>query len=220
MSEPRTNPPTDQRSDRPTGRLEQTATTTTERPLDETATGAPPDQAAQARGAAQAGQAAQAGEQTPGPMTVTEETATAEQAIADMRDRWQRAQAEVENTRKRYERQRAEDWRAERARVSTEWLPVVDNLERALGHAGADPGAIMQGVEAVREQAVNVLERLGYARLADVGVPFDPSRHEAAQVVDAPDAAPGTVVEVLRPGYGAGDTLLRPAVVVVAGKRE
>jgi molecular chaperone GrpE len=104
--------------------------------------------------------------------------------------------------------------------VAAEWLPVVDNLERALGHAGADPQAIVQGIEAVREEALNVLQRLGFTRLDDVGVPFDPSRHEAVRVAEAPDAVPGTVVEVIRPGYAAADVLLRPAVVAVAGRQE
>jgi molecular chaperone GrpE len=216
MSEPQTNRTTGQQSDRPTGRLEATATTTTERPLDETATGAPPEHAAGTREAEQP----TAEEQPPGRMTVTEETATAEQAMAEMRDRWQRAQAELENTRKRYERQRADDWRAERVRVAAEWLPVVDNLELALGHAAADPSAIAQGVEAIRQQAVDVLHRLGFTRLDEVGIPFDPGRHEAVRVVEAPDAVPGTVVEVVRPGYAALDVLLRPAVVAVAGKQE
>jgi molecular chaperone GrpE len=216
MSKPETNPTSDEQQARPTGRLEQTATTTTDRPLDETATGAPPGQATEA----QAAGAPAPGEQRPGPIAATEETATAEQAIDEMRDRWQRAQAEVENTRKRYERQRADDWRAERARVASEWLPVVDNLELALGHAAADPQAIAQGVEAIRQQAVDVLHRLGFTRLDEVGIPFDPSRHEAVRVVDTRDAVPGTVVEVIRPGYAALDVLLRPAVVAVAGKQE
>jgi molecular chaperone GrpE len=216
MSESQRNPEPGQRQDRPTGRLEQTATTTTEQPLDETATGAPPEQAA---GTQAAGEQA-AGEERPGPMAVTEETATAAKAVAEMRDRWQRAEAEMENTRKRYERQRADDWRAERARVASEWLPIVDNLERALSHADADPNAVARGIEAIREQALDVLQRLGFTRLDEVGIPFDPSRHEAVRVVAAPDAVPGTVVEVIRPGYAAVDILLRPAVVAVAGKQE
>jgi molecular chaperone GrpE len=216
MSEPRTNPTTEQQQARPTGQLEQTATTTTERPLDEATTGTQAEQATGAQAAAEQGP----GDEVPGRMTVTEETATAEQAIAEMRDRWQRSQAEVENARKRYERQRADDWRAERARVAAEWLPVVDNLERALSHAGADPRTVAQGVEAIRAQAVDVLHRLGFTRLDEVGIPFDPGRHEAIRVVAAPDAVPGTVVEVIRPGYAALDVLLRPAVVAVAGKQE
>jgi molecular chaperone GrpE len=188
----------------------------------EEAAGAPGARAraAGAQEAAQAGQPGAAPDQAEAPMAVTEETATAEKAVADMRDRWQRAEAELDNTRKRYERQLADQWRAERARVAAEWLPVLDNLERALSHAGADPQTILEGVEAVRQQALGVLEHLGFNRLDDVGARFDPSRHEAAQVVDVPDAEPGTVVAVLRPGYAAVDGMLRPAVVAVAGKRD
>jgi molecular chaperone GrpE len=215
MTEPRTNAATEQQQGGPAGRLEQTATTTAERPLDETGAGARPEQATGAQAAGE-----QAAQPVPGRMTVTDETATAEQAIAEMRDRWQRAEAELENARKRYERQRADDWRAERARVAAEWLPVLDNLELALGHAAADPQAIAQGVEAIRQQALDVLRHLGFTRLDEVGIPFDPSRHEAVRVVDAPDAVPGTVVEVVRPGYAALDVLIRPAVVAVAGKQE
>ncbi|CAM5397651.1 Protein GrpE OS=Streptomyces alboniger OX=132473 GN=grpE PE=3 SV=1 [Streptomyces alboniger] len=74
----------------------------------------------------------------------------------------------------------------------------------------------MDGVRAVRDQAVNVLELLGYPRNAEVGVAFDPARHEVVAVVQDPDAPPGTVVEVLRPGYGDGERQLRPAAVTVA----
>jgi molecular chaperone GrpE len=145
--------------------------------------------------------------------------AEAEAMVAELRDRWQRAQADLENTRKRYERQLADRSAAERARVAAEWLPVLDNLERALSHAEADPRAVLAGVAAVREQALSVLERLGIRRIDDAGVPFDPNRHEAADAVDAPDAEPGTVVAVLQPGYvTADDGLVRPAVVAVARK--
>jgi molecular chaperone GrpE len=163
-------------------------------------------------------------ELTPAGTGADEDAATwaeAEAMLAELRDRWQRAQAEIDNTRKRYERQLADRAMTERVRGAAQWLPVLDNLERALSHADADPRTILAGIEAVREQALAVLERLGISRIDDTGVPFDPHRHEAAQVVDTsdtPDAAPGTVVAVLRPGYAAPDGLLRPAVVAVAGK--
>jgi molecular chaperone GrpE len=64
-----------------------------------------------------------------------------------------------------------------------------------------------------------VLARLGYPRYEQVGVPFDPARHEAVQAVADADAPPGTVVEVLRPGYGREDHWLRPAAVAVATAR-
>jgi molecular chaperone GrpE len=65
-----------------------------------------------------------------------------------------------------------------------------------------------------------VLAHLGYPRDAEAGVPFDPERHEVVGVVDHPDSAPGTVVQVVRPGYGEGSKQLRPAAVVVSRREE
>ncbi|MFF7945589.1 nucleotide exchange factor GrpE [Streptomyces griseorubiginosus] len=140
-------------------------------------------------------------------------------AIQQVEDRWRRALADLDNLRKRHARELERERTVERSRTAAAFLPVLDNLELALTHAGADPGPIVAGVRAVRDQAVNVLELLGYPRHADTGVPFDPARHEVVGVVQDPDAAPGTVVEVLRPGYGDGERQLRPAAVTVA-KRE
>ncbi|KUM70486.1 nucleotide exchange factor GrpE [Streptomyces griseorubiginosus] len=140
-------------------------------------------------------------------------------AIQELEDRWRRALADLDNLRKRHARELERERTVERSRTAAAFLPVLDNLELALTHAGADPGPIVAGVRAVRDQAVNVLELLGYPRRAETGVPFDPARHEVVGVVQDPDAAPGTVVEVLRPGYGDGERQLRPAAVTVA-KRE
>lgn len=139
---------------------------------------------------------------------------------AELEDRWRRALADLDNLRKRYARELDRERSAERARVAASWLPVLDNLERALSHAGDDSDVLVEGLRSVRDQAVAVLEALGYRRHDEVGVPFDPSRHEAVSIVDDPEAAPGTVVRVLRPGYGDGDQQLRPAAVAVARKRE
>ncbi len=138
--------------------------------------------------------------------------------VTQMRDRWQRAVAELENLRKRCRRDVEQAGATERARVAAEWLPVLDNLELALQHAQADPASIVAGVAAVRDQALAVLASFGFTRSEDLGLPFDPARHEAAQLVDAPGAEPGTVVAVLRPGYLADGGLLRPAMVAVARK--
>lgn len=105
--------------------------------------------------------------------------------------------------------------------MAAAFLPVVDNLELALAHAGADDhGAIVSGVRAVRDQAVEVLRSLGYPRYEETGVPFQPEQHEVVSVVDAPDTAAGTVVQVLRPGYGEPGRQLRPAAVVVTRKQD
>ncbi|MEU9313302.1 nucleotide exchange factor GrpE [Streptomyces sp. NPDC048256] len=140
-------------------------------------------------------------------------------ALREAEDRWRRALADLDNLRKRHARELEQVAGAERARTAAAFLPVIDNLELALSHAAADPGAIVEGVRAVRDQAVNVLERLGYPRHAERGVPFDPARHEVVGVVQDPDADPNTVVQVLRPGYGEAERQLRPAAVTVA-KRE
>ncbi|MGY5116407.1 nucleotide exchange factor GrpE [Streptomyces sp. 900105755] len=151
-----------------------------------------------------------------GPTPAEDEYTT---AIRELEDRWRRALADLDNLRKRHARELERERAVERSRTAAAFLPVLDNLELALTHAGADPGAIVEGVRAVRDQAVNVLELLGYPRHAETGVPFDPARHEVVGVVQDPDAPPGTVVEVLRPGYGDGERQLRPAAVTVA-KRE
>jgi molecular chaperone GrpE len=137
-------------------------------------------------------------------------------AVAELEDRWRRALADLDNLRKRYARELERERAAERAQVAAQWLPVVDDLDRTLAHAGEDPSAIVEGVRAVREHALAVLARLGYPRYEETGVPFDPARHEAVKVVEDAEAKPGTVVEVLRPGYGQGERGLRPAAVAVA----
>lgn len=136
--------------------------------------------------------------------------------VTQLEDQWRRAVADLDNFRKRTSREQEGQRAAERARVAAEWLPVVDNLDLALEHAGADPESIVDGVRSVRDQALAVLARLGFPRQADVGTAFDPARHEAV-ATRADDAVPeGTVIGVVRPGYGDDAHQLRPAAVVVA----
>ena len=137
-----------------------------------------------------------------------------ERDIAELEDRWLRAMAELENVRKRHDRDLDRERTAERGRVAAAWLPVLDNLELALGHASDD--AFAEGVRATLDQAVEALARLGYPRHDATGVPFDPAVHEVVTVQDDQDAPANTVVRVLRPGYGD----LRPAAVAVSRRRE
>jgi molecular chaperone GrpE len=136
--------------------------------------------------------------------------------VAELEDRWRRAVADLDNVRKRYARELQREREVERDRVAAAWLPVVDDLERALSHADSDPGAIIAGVQAVRDQAVALLAALGYPRQDETGVPFDTAKHEAVAAVEEPEVPPGTVVDVLRPGYGSVDRQLRPAAVTVS----
>jgi molecular chaperone GrpE len=144
-------------------------------------------------------------------------------AIADLQARigvleneWRRALADADNVRKRSARE-AERIRArERAEAARQWLPVIDDLDRALEHAQADPGSIVGGVRAVRDEALRVLAGLGFPRRDDTGEVFDPARHDAVGSRPGGQAPPGTVVQVVRPAYGSDDQQLRPALVVVA----
>jgi molecular chaperone GrpE len=138
---------------------------------------------------------------------------------AELENRWRRAAADLDNLRKRHRGQLVVHRAAERDQVAAAFLPVVDNLELALRHAEADPAAIVDGVRAVREQALDLLAALGYPRQDEAGVPFDPARHEVVGLVPGEDggAPPGTVAAVVRPGYGGPERQLRPAAVTVVG---
>jgi molecular chaperone GrpE len=144
------------------------------------------------------------------------QVAELEMRVAELENLWRRALADADNLRKRHSRETERLRDQERAEVARDWLPVLDNLDRALEHAGTDPGAITEGVRAVRDQAVDLLSRLGFPRRDDLGTRFDPARHDAVASVPFADAPPGTVVEVVHPAYGDGDHQLRPAQVVVA----
>ena len=137
--------------------------------------------------------------------------------IAELEDLRLRALADLDNYRKRVDSTMARVVAEERAKGASEWLPVLDNLDRALSHADPDTDdPFIQGIRAVRDQAVGVLARLGFPRQDRVGGPFDPVHHEAVSTVSDPGNPEGTVVEIIRPGYGDDHCQLRPASVVVA----
>ncbi|SNT33484.1 molecular chaperone GrpE [Actinomadura meyerae] len=138
--------------------------------------------------------------------------------VEELEDLWRRALADLDNLRKRMTRELEAQRRAQRAEVTAAWLPVVDDLERALEHAEADPASILEGVRSVRDRAVATLRDLGYPRRDDVGAPFDPARHSAVGVRTDTDVPPGTVVEVHQPGYGDDENQLRPALVSVSAR--
>jgi molecular chaperone GrpE len=148
----------------------------------------------------------------PPPQQIAELT----QRIAELEDQRLRALADLDNFRKRCAGQVSAARAETRSEVAARWLPVVDNLERALDHAHADPGSIIEGIKAVLAQAMGVLSQLGFPRRDDLGAPFDPARHEAIAAVSETDAPAGSVIDVVRPAYGEGDRQLRPAQVVVA----
>jgi len=139
--------------------------------------------------------------------------------LATARDRWLRSEAELQNYRRRAQRDVEEARRDAEDRALLETIECLDDLERALAaarEAGADP-AWTQGVELVAQRMRDTLNRAGVATLSPVGEPFDPREHEALIELAAPDGvAPGSVLHVERAGYRRGDRVLRAARVTVA----
>jgi molecular chaperone GrpE len=140
--------------------------------------------------------------------------------IAALQDRLLRLQAEFENYRRRQQRERDEINRQAKERILGELPGVVDNLERALKHAGtagAAPETLAQGVELVCRQLQEVLGRFGAEPIVALGAMFDPRLHEAmARVETTGDPPDGTVIEEFRRGYLLDGKVLRPALVAVA----
>jgi len=153
------------------------------------------------------------GDPTPPPAT---EDSAPTMAAMEPDERLARALADLDNLRKRFQREVLRERQAERMHVAAQWLPVLDDLDRALEHVSDDRSdGVIAGLRAVRDHAQDVLARLGYPRFEDLGEMFDPARHDALSVIDA-DEPSGTIVGVVRPGYGTAEVILRPAGVVVA----
>jgi len=146
--------------------------------------------------------------------------ASLEKEKKDNWDRYLRAAADLENARKRTKRELDDARFDTKNKVLKEMLPVVDNLERAIEHAGGegDKAAIVEGVQLVLRQFQTAFERLDVTAIEAIGQPFDPNLHEAISQIES-DQPPGTIIQVLQRGYRAGDRLLRPALVVVAKAR-
>jgi molecular chaperone GrpE len=105
-------------------------------------------------------------------------------------------------------------------KLARELLPAVDNLDRALdaaAHQATDEAHLLAGIKLVHAEVLAALARVGVEPFDPVGEPFDPSWHEAVAQQPVEGAQAGTVAEVYQPGYRLGDTVIRPARVLVAG---
>lgn len=143
---------------------------------------------------------------------------------AALRDQVLRTLAEMENLRRRTEREVQDAKRYAIAGFARDALTVGDNLRRALEAVPAETRAaadaavagLLDGVEMTERELLNVLEKHGVRRIDPVGERFDPHLHQAMFEVPNPAVASGTVVQVLQSGYVIGDRVLRPALVGVA----
>ena len=128
----------------------------------------------------------------------------------------QRTKADFENYRKRVAKESAEATARGRAELAKQLLPVVDNLERALEAAGADPSSLTKGVALVHEELRGKLEEAGVESYDPTGEPFDPELHEALSTRPEEGTDAGQVLETVEKGYRLNGQVLRPARVVVS----
>ena len=138
----------------------------------------------------------------------------------DFHDRYLRAVAELDNVRKRARRDVGAAEGRGVAKLARELLPALDDFERALAAAEAQPENrdhhLTDGIRLVQSQLLGALKRMGIEPEAPKGERFDPHRHEALAQQPVEGAESGTIVEVYSAGYRIGDEVLRPAKVVVA----
>ncbi len=138
-----------------------------------------------------------------------------QQQLQDMEDRWKSAAADLDNYRKRFERELERLRFAERDMVLREWLAVVDNMERALNaEKSSEANPWYQGMQAIYQQMMGILGLFRVTRLSPKGEPFDPVRHDAVATADLKGEPEGIIAEVVEPGYMINDRILRPAKVI------
>jgi len=143
----------------------------------------------------------------------------AEERARSHREQYLRAVAELDNVRKRAQRDIEAANRYGLEKFAAELLPVRDSLELAVqsaDQAKVDARSLKEGQEATLQLLAKALERLGVTVISPVGEPFDPTRHEAMLAQESATAKPNTVLQVVQPGYDLNGRLLRPARVIVA----
>ena len=141
--------------------------------------------------------------------------AEAQSQAAEYKDGWQRSVAEFQNYRRREEADKAEMYHSAVGGIIKRYLPVLDDLERALEARPADL-AWADGIELISRKLQAILEAEGLKRINAEGQKFDPNFHEAISQEPAEGVESGTVIGVIRNGYMLGERVIRPAMVRVA----
>jgi len=161
---------------------------------------------------------AESGAEQNGTSDVNAAVATAKEEAAKNYDLYVRARADLENYRKRAQKEKEDLARFANENLIREVLPVLDNLERALDHAGSDDAdmkGLREGVQMTVSQFQKALEKFGVSALVSVGKPFDPAHHEAMGQMETTEQPSNMVAKELQRGYLLHDRLLRPALVMV-----
>jgi len=168
--------------------------------------------------------AGDSGGPTPGETpAAAERMAALEAEVASLKDRNLRTLAEMENLRKRTERETADARQYAVASFARDMLTVADNLTRAIAAVPAEARAsdpalatLIEGVEVTERGMEQTLKKFGVRPVEAAGQKFDPAFHQAMYEVANSELPAGTVVEVIQPGYRIGDRVLRPALVAIS----
>jgi len=148
-------------------------------------------------------------------MSELEDTANQlKQQLQEMEDRWKRAVADLDNYRKRFERELARLRFAERDLVLREWLPILDNMERALQAEKAEENPWYKGVQAIHRQMLDTLKCFGVESFYPKGEVFNPEFHDAIATINVENEPEGKIAEVVETGYKINGRVLRPARVI------
>jgi molecular chaperone GrpE len=150
-----------------------------------------------------------------------EQLTLAEQKAHENWEKSVRAMAELDNVRRRMEREVANAHKYGMEKLVSALLPVVDSLEQALQLADKDKStdpAMYEGLELTMKLFIDVLQKFDLTQIDPVGATFDPQEHEAMSIQDVPGAAPNSVVAVFQKGYKLSDRVIRPARVIVSKK--
>lgn len=171
----------------------------------------------EAQAETQAGQtdAQPQGEQTETPDPLLSELESLKDQVAQQEDKYLRLAAEYDNYRRRTAKEKESIWTDAKADAAVAFLPVYDNLERALKQETADE-AYKKGVEMTMTQLKTVLEKLGITEIPALGQTFDPNLHNAVMHVEDENFGENTVCDVFQAGFQLGDKVIRFAMVKVA----
>lgn len=154
-----------------------------------------------------------AGTDVPDPLL--EELETLKNSLADQEDKFLRLAAEYDNYRRRSQKEKESAWADSKAETAAAFLPVYDNLERALKQETSDE-AYKKGVEMTMAGLKKAFEDLGVTEIDAVGQPFDPNVHNAVMHMEDDSLGENTVAEVFQAGFKLGDKVIRFAMVKVA----
>lgn len=155
-----------------------------------------------------------------------ETEATPEEQITDLKDQLLRAMAEVENVRRRADRDRLETGKYAVTALARDLLTVADNLRRALESVTDEPRdddileGLLTGINMTERELLTAFDKHGIKRIDPIGEKFDHNFHQAMFELDNTGEEPGIVVKVVQPGYIIQDRLLRPAMVGIAKATE